>query len=1540
MSSWFTTLSGLSKTPKHITNVASALGFGRSAAAENKINADIIDLLEQDQEEQEPPKKIPLQPATEPSAYDPDRDITIDKSNEVNTQQDVGDVNAAAYYARETIAAMAAADAAEARAAATVVKRTADEAKAASATKATKAKAAPATKATEAKAVNLKRRHTGSAAPADIESKLEELKQLSVDFSTEAAETLNFSIGEVETGIRGIDSPEKEKEFAVNVEKISVLLATTIDKFGPDPSKQVFPSSPSNPAVLEQIRALVRDSIPISERGTALHATLTDPQLKRLAGYIILKYKAEQVNKSTVDPTELPYNGIPFDTPLGQPSQLQICFLPEEKTLLEQKGFVQARLDSVSCARGEEIMLVREQRAFVSANPEIDSMCEQCVFNFPPTSPYRRRLTAEHFFSRSRSRMEGDLAEANADPTTGINEAAGLCAFAYGGPSPPTDFRVISPTPGNLAFGKPPPLPVAEGAPIPPDGEPYAALYEFTNKVGPRVSIPYIPANYPPNPYPDPDWSAPFPSVMIGRKKLLYSIGPILFDNHLFGRPLIMIRLHNYKTAQHPDGIYFWVYPSFSESGLARVYFTIDGGMILKGIDYTLTTFVLEFLQVEINKYYFRHYLSKQPNNFFPTKLTSILQILDFFGEMIHLQDQWVYDFLCGLGKITSPYIRDHAPIPPDFNRHCYVFYSNPLLDIAPPGCPPFYPEDQSSLHLVALPEGAPRYTPTSIRRLRQCVSSGIELGEIKQERVRTRREREICASFMEMNAKYRGDTGEFTFPLRLCLSTTMDKIIVPDPNGGVAKPENFLPDGIFSDWPLTQWAQGCRDLGRCSLSPVIVTIAGVTPRLKDLVYNQHFEDGQFPKILTKQYSASRLVTVSETHGPDQQFQFRRALRSGADFNPDVDLITLDPDIYPPGGFVTIDDLAKIEKFNLLPRAIQTSVERMVDLFCNSEPEYYYVRESFLNLLGIPGHVEEDPLRRLIETAAKTAATAKTAAARTAAVTARTKLLTALKIHILTISVDNVNHALLQLRTDSPLDVIKKTMEITGVYRYSIASSIFDSFLGIPGFQLIPPADGFPAGEEVTCCYLDKLGQYRPMTFPLGTNPLSRDFSACFLQPDFDPYIIDSERSSESIHPSYLKEQLLGRDIKQSELNGLIDIVRAKAKINTSKVFSKMFLLRLLFNNGGRKIQVVVSVSSTITIAGGTRKYVPFATDLQFTPTFIGPVEGDGVGETLETIIATAVRYISAGCSVATKPAEYSQLSGYSQYLKFLEIYFRHFSTTCFTYDCTQIGPFNCLHDPMLKFLTSVFSDTPANKLAIAEINAKWNWIPYLRQCCGFDLDAESATKGQTLAQNIAFMLRINRPRMLKVCEILIDPMLERLADFDRGRVDRGGPDDDGDSGYESSSGSDSDDGSSMGDSPPSDTAWQQILAGQSLSQSSHVSDKTYHPSLTPSPSPSVSPIPVGDPSHVPLGPFSTSVDPQPPTKVSKAGGGSLTNKKYTKRNSIKRKPTRKNLKFTIIIKKNNTKYKTYKRKANGGKLRSNKHKNNKTMRRMRCVRK
>ena len=104
-----------------------------------------------------------------------------------------------------------------------------------------------------------------------------------------------------------------------------------------------------------------------------------------------------------------------------------------------------------------------------------------------------------------------------------------------------------------------------------------------------------------------------------------------------------------------------------------------------------------------------------------------------------------------------------------------------------------------------------------------------------------------------------------------------------------------------------------------------------------------------------------------------------------------------------------------------------------------------------------------------------------------------------------------------------------------------------------------------------------------------------------------------------------------------------------------------------------------------------------------------------------------------------------------------------------------------------------------------------------------------------------------------------------------------------------------------------------------------------------------------------------TSVPPGKPSGTfvpgdMSSGGGSLTNKKYTKRNSIKKHAnksqnrsksnnrktitTRKNLKFKRMIKKHTTKYKTYKRKAKGRKLRGNKYKNNKTMRRMRCVRK
>ena len=1546
------------KTPKIAKYLLDKLGF--KSEAEKNLDTSISELVEKILEEPpEPPQKIPSK-STEPQAHKPKFNIQIDESNEVNTQGDVDDIrdiNAAADSALETIAAMAAADAKDAAyAKAADAKATAEATVAAAA----EAKVAATTPAPAPVKASLKRGNT--SIEEDINYKLIELKKLSVEFSTEEAKELNSSIKEVEPLIEAIATTTPATTPAtvdVNFDRLANLLVNTLDKLGPDPSRPVFEPTPE---IKERIRILVLSSIPESERGTPFQTPLTSEQLKELASYIILKYKAGQVNTPTDDPREPPYNGIPFDTPS---SQLQICFLPGE-TLKSRE------LQAVRCALTPEDplgSLVITQRAFVSANPNITTvMRPQCEFEFP--HPYRRRLTAEEVFGVTSKDDELLDAPARQLLTAGINITAGLCAFAHNSPTRPLGSRSIpsfNPVPN---FNEPPPPP----PPNDPDNDPYTVLYDFTNKVGPRVSIPYIPANYPPNPFPDPDWSAPFPSVMIGQKRLLYSIGPILFDNKLFGRPLIMIRLHNYKTDKHPDGIYFWVYPSFSESGLARVYFTIDGGMILKGIDYTITTFILEFLQVEINKYYVKHYISKLPNNFFPTKLTTRLQILDFFGEMIHLQDQWVYDFLCGLGRIQSPYVRDHAPIPPDFNRHCYVFYSNPLQAISAPGCPPFYPDNESNLHLVALLPGAPHYTPTKIKMLQQCVSHGITLSEIRQDRLKTKREEEIFTSFISMNAKYRGESNSCTFPLRLCLSTTMDKIILPSPDG-VARPQHFSSDHIFSHWLFTQWVQGCRDLGRCSISPVIIVIAGVTTKLPDLLYNQHFDSVDYPKILTKQYSASRLVTVSETHTDGQKYKFRRYLRSGADFNPDVDLIALDPRIYPRGGFASITDVQKIAKFNLLPSAIKTSVKLMVDLFCNPDPVYDKVRVSFIKLLRIPGHEQDHPLselERLIATAKASAAAAvfiTAAAEATTAVAAataakaaadaaayRTDLLKALKIHILTTSVSGVGmqgmqgtQPVLVLNSGYPLDVIKQIMEVTGVYRYSIASSIFQSFLGIPGFKLTAPVGVIPPVEEVKFYYLDKLGQYRSIDPPLGGNP--RDFSSCFTNPNFDPYIIDSVRDSEFIHPSYLRD-LVGRDITPAQLTGTINYVRINGFINTAKVFSKMFLLRLLFNNGGKKIQVIVSVSSTITISGNNRKYVPFATDLQFTPTFIGPVDGDGVGETLETIIATAVRYISAGCSVATKPADYSQISGYAQILKYLEIFFRQFGSVCFTYNSSQIGPFNCLHDPMLKFLTCVFS----NQVAIDAITAKWGWIPYLRRQ-GYTLSNPSAVAGQDLEQNIQHTLRENRQRMLKVCEILIDPMLERLdtaldSSDDEGSDDEGSDDDD----------DDDDDDSSMGTSVKSSmkgATWTD-MGGPSLSSTGSSSMfEPSHETLSESPQSSMEPnLYTGTHGHPgsATGYAATSVPPGKPSGTfvpgdMSSGGGSLTNKKYTikkhanksqnrSKSNNRKTTTRKNLKFKRMIKKHTTKYKTYKRKAKGRKIRDNKYKNNKTMRRMRCVRK
>ena len=91
----------------------------------------------------------------------------------------------------------------------------------------------------------------------------------------------------------------------------------------------------------------------------------------------------------------------------------------------------------------------------------------------------------------------------------------------------------------------------------------------------------------------------------------------------------------------------------------------------MKGPDYTLTTFILDLLQVHINRYYVKHFVSKQGSgNYHPTTLSNQQEIVCFFGGMIHLQTQWVHDLIAGRGLNLTP--DPLQPVPNGFNRHCY----------------------------------------------------------------------------------------------------------------------------------------------------------------------------------------------------------------------------------------------------------------------------------------------------------------------------------------------------------------------------------------------------------------------------------------------------------------------------------------------------------------------------------------------------------------------------------------------------------------------------------------------------------------------------------------------------------------------------------------------------------------------------------------------------------------------------------------------------------------------------------------------------
>ena len=301
-------------------------------------------------------------------------------------------------------------------------------------------------------------------------------------------------------------------------------------------------------------------------------------------------------------------------------------------------------------------------------------------------------------------------------------------------------------------------------------------------------------------PAPGGDSDDPFPSLLIGEENIIYSIGPILDGQSIIGRPLIMIRIHNYKTSTYPNGIYFWVYPSFSEGGANRVFLTIGRGQFIKGPDYTLTTFILDLLQVHINKYYTKHFVDKQ-GNYNPTILVNISEVICFFGGMIHLQTQWVHDLIAGRGLNLGPNPLPLEPVPRGFNRHCYKIGESLLADFK-----------------QWFVDGIP----------------GIKLSEHSGE------VGVYATNFSSMNKKFRdlATTSSFpsSFPLCFCLTTILDKF-----DNGQGETQNLHSfNDFYKNWPNIFFVQGCHVYRKAS--PTACVLSGAPSSTNAMRYNPFVE--------------------------------------------------------------------------------------------------------------------------------------------------------------------------------------------------------------------------------------------------------------------------------------------------------------------------------------------------------------------------------------------------------------------------------------------------------------------------------------------------------------------------------------------------------------------------------------------------------------------------------------------------------------------------------------------------------------------------
>ena len=828
----------------------------------------------------------------------------------------------------------------------------------------------------------------------------------------------------------------------------------------------------------------------------------------------------------------------------------------------------------------------------------------------------------------------------------------------------------------------------------------------------------------------------PFPSVIIGDERIVYSIGPIIDDEVLFGRPLIMIRIHNYKTDEYPNGIYFWTYPSFSEGGTARAFLTIGGKKFMKGPDYTLTTFILDLLQVHINKYYVKHFVSKQGSgNYHPTTLSNQQEIVCFFGGMIHLQTKWVHDLIAGTGEFTLHpgdglrLGKDKKTDPPNnFNRHCYRFNKALPMDL--------------------------------------WVTKGITDVESYNY---TYEAAMLATQFRKDNNLYscnilQGQRVYSSFPLSCCLTTLFHKY--REKSGNKSDVNDFFQ--LFKKWPETLFVQGCSVVP--GVSPVVCIVAGSASNIAGMKYNP-FVDRLSTSEFAKKMTSLRLVEpistidtgVSFSTPPmlgrndeslQRQYSFpgSRVVVDVKEVNPiELNTQVIASKIMDRGGFGMNDEDKNKLIFSMLPRALRETIYKIFDII---NPRSRLVSNPRSRLVG----TELEKIRKCFKLFLKNRAQ-------------DIYTLQHLINHIIGMSFNYMpDGSNILLIRDSPLYRLVRTLE-SGVYRHLLMSGILNEYTQVSSFPLDIPRNFEPELDpQVRCAFLNEHGQYVEvpggLDFGAGSGG-NCDFSGIFQHPLFRPYIFSATRKSMMFRSGILDIYI--------EDPGRVNphVAHADATIPV-KVHNKMFLLRLIFYTKVGAIQVVVCISSSICIASpvGGAPYIPFGVDVQFNVVSIGPLglaqsePGDrAVPEGLSafaTILATMSDYLSLGCMAAAKKGEYSKTAGYQQFLDYLDNYFRTIMTECFTYVSAYMSPFNSGKDLVMKHFGNVFDNFGDNDIS-TRIREMWDWWGYLQHVQEEVCSKNNGVDGLITPDMIEEAITSGRRNMQIVVQTLFDPILGQL---------------------------------------------------------------------------------------------------------------------------------------------------------------------------------